>query len=715
MYRQFLFACLTIFLLISSTYPQTAATKLEPGKTIERTIAPGESHSYNIQLAAKQYLQFVVEQHGVDVTVQVISPAGQTLKQIDSPNGTEGPENGTILSAADGLYTIVVAPLATPNQENKASAAGRYEIKIIELRDATEDELKVALGEELRKTKARALLNEVLESLPSLHQVQTRVRIKEQVGQLLLQSDQKQATKLLTEVIKEAQDFLQSLPLDTDDYYADSSWCRQVRYEVLQILATRDPEAALDLFIATRIPDDDSENPEVAYSPEAQYEQSLIAQVASKSPKRAYELAEARLKSGYSPQLIQTIQSLQGSDKDLAAKLTKAVTAKLLSEPMIDSPQAVEMMMSLLRVSSVVPNSGPNTNSVEITHLLSVEDQKALVRKALDEAFNFKGPLTDPTNAQRVSSQQLIYSLKSVPDLKLDEIVPGATAKIEKKMAEAGYGAYQANEEWSKYENALNAGSTDAALETLAQAPDYVRQQLMGQLAQKAAANGDISRAREIVNQQVKNPRDKQRMLIQLEQQLANFYANKGEMEEALRHVAKIPATSQRAELIGEFANRIGQGEKKAKALQLLETARSLVTTAIRPETSDQMIALYRLAGAFSHYDSQRALDLLEPLIQQFNELADAAKVLNGFGGDYFQNGELKLHDDNSLSQITPPMANSLGELSLIDFDKAKRVAEGITLPEVRLTLYLGMVQQVIGPPNPLQPSFNSSRSEIID
>ena len=125
-------------------------------------------------------------------------------------------------------------------------------------------------------------------------------------------------------------------------------------------------------------------------------------------------------------------------------------------------------------------------------------------------------------------------------------------------------------------------------------------------------------------------------------------------------------------------------------------------------------MALYQLAGAFSHYDSQRALDILQPLIQQFNELTDAAKVLNGFGNEYFRNGELKLNDGNGLTQITLPMASSLGELSMVDFDKAKRVAEGVTLPEVRLTLFLGMIQQIIDPSSITRTYFVPSR-QVID
>src|SRR5262249_53427429 len=66
--------------------------KLEAGKPIERELKGGEAHTYEIALATGQYLDVVVEQKGIDVVVRVIAPDGKPLKEVDSPNGTEGPE-----------------------------------------------------------------------------------------------------------------------------------------------------------------------------------------------------------------------------------------------------------------------------------------------------------------------------------------------------------------------------------------------------------------------------------------------------------------------------------------------------------------------------------------------------------------------------------------------------------------------------------------------
>jgi hypothetical protein len=209
---------------------------------------------------------------------------------------------------------------------------------------------------------------------------------------------------------------------------------------------------------------------------------------------------------------------------------------------------------------------------------------------------------------------------------------------------------------------------------------------------------GNLTRAREIVSDNVKDPRQRQQALIELEREAAMNDANRGQWDEALKHVAKLPSVIARAAFISEIADRIGKGQKTSKAIQLLETAKSLVGASIRPESSEQMIALLRLAGVFAHYDSKRALEIVEPLIEHFNELVEAAKVLNGFGPDYFENGELLMHNGNSLSNIAGPLAESLGEISIIDFDKAKQVSERVAPAEVRLALYIGMIQRVIAP-----------------
>src|SRR5712691_5822944 len=150
--------CILLLLFLSFPFngdqlsAQSAATSLQPGTPIERALSAGQTHSYSVSLEQDQLLQLVVDQRGIDVVVRVFSPAGKRLGEFDSPNGTEGPENVSVIAEAAGVYRIEVAPLG--GYENPS---GRYEIKIVELRKATEEELHAGRNQEALKTKGLAL------------------------------------------------------------------------------------------------------------------------------------------------------------------------------------------------------------------------------------------------------------------------------------------------------------------------------------------------------------------------------------------------------------------------------------------------------------------------------------------------------------------------------------------------------------------------------
>jgi hypothetical protein len=83
-----------------------AGTPLQAGTPVERSLGPGQSHNYTINLDAGQFLQLVVDQHGIDVIVRVFSPSGKRLGEFDTPNGDEGPENVTVVAIAAGSYRV---------------------------------------------------------------------------------------------------------------------------------------------------------------------------------------------------------------------------------------------------------------------------------------------------------------------------------------------------------------------------------------------------------------------------------------------------------------------------------------------------------------------------------------------------------------------------------------------------------------------------------
>jgi hypothetical protein len=113
-------------------WPRVQASRdvreLQPGAPIERELKGGEVHAYRLTLVVGQYLRVVVEQRGIDVVVTLAGPDGQKITEVDSPNGSQGPEPVSVVAEASGTYRLEVRSL------EKTAAAGRYEVKIEELR-----------------------------------------------------------------------------------------------------------------------------------------------------------------------------------------------------------------------------------------------------------------------------------------------------------------------------------------------------------------------------------------------------------------------------------------------------------------------------------------------------------------------------------------------------------------------------------------------------
>lgn len=116
--KSFLTLCLLVAVVTS--YSQQT-TDLVLKKRTDREIAPGEKHSYRLNLKANQFSVLIVIQDGTDVIVRVHDPAGVELGFFDSPNGAHGPEVVPISSTVAGIYTVVVEPFDTAEPKGKYS------------------------------------------------------------------------------------------------------------------------------------------------------------------------------------------------------------------------------------------------------------------------------------------------------------------------------------------------------------------------------------------------------------------------------------------------------------------------------------------------------------------------------------------------------------------------------------------------------------------
>lgn len=197
--RQKLLVCLAAFGLAAALFPDQMRARLNSQSneirsltvsvSLEREMAGGQSHSYRITLAEGQYLEAIVEQRGIDVVVIVVAPDGQKLLEVDSPNGTQGPEPVWVIAETAGEYRLEVRSL------EKNAAAGRYEVLVKQLRAPTEqDRSRIsalrAFGEasQLRQQgtveAVRQAVAKYQESLPGWQLAQDQVKEAETLSNL---------------------------------------------------------------------------------------------------------------------------------------------------------------------------------------------------------------------------------------------------------------------------------------------------------------------------------------------------------------------------------------------------------------------------------------------------------------------------------------------------------------------------------------------------
>ncbi len=691
------------FLLSTTTFAQgetvvfargetivTQGAALQLGTPVERKLGPKEAHSYTLKVDENTYVQLAVEQRGIDVMVQVTSPTGKSLGDFDSPNGTDGPENVSFVAVTTGTYRIVVAPL-----DNENPTSGKYEIKIVEIREATEQELKTSKNLEVVKAKGLALLEDIDGMLAEIRSPQTRIRTQMQVAQLLWPVDEKRASKYMTDAANGLKEFLLVDP-NSNDYVKNYSSTMQLRAEIITLLTPRDPEAALAFLRSSRLPLDPYGNEREQANQEMSLELNIASEVAAKDPKRALQIARQNLKKGFSSNITQTIIMLRQKSPELAAEFAGEVVAKIMQDKLLKAGQGAFLAGSFMHGCRPAQNvQKVGLDEAAIPPLLPAETCRELLQKSYQEAISYTPPPPNNYTPERDAAAQLLYGLRAL-GTDLDTLIAGGSAAVTKKLSEldnnpmtqAGYQDAQAK---------INEnGPMDGAFEAIEKVPDEMRDSLYSQLASNLAVRGDGPRARQIINEKITNPFQRRQQLGNIDIQETYQLMARGKVEEALRTINNLRTPRERANLLGQIARQIGPGQKRAAAMNLLEQARAMLAPGGLAQDQEQMTALLELSRAFVRYDAKRAFEIAEPLVDQTNEICSAARTLEGFGQEFYQNDELDMQNGNSVSNVVTQISSALGTLAITNFERSKSMADRLRLPEVRLRAYLDIAQQTI-------------------
>lgn len=685
------------------------ATTLQTGVPVERSLTTGQVHEFIVNAQENSFVQLVVEQKGIDVVVKIASPDGKALGERDTPNGDQGSERVSFLASAAGKYRISISPL-----EAEGTTSGQYEIKLVEVREATEEEIATSKNREGAKAKGIALLLDLRDAIAQIKSPSTRINAQLTAANLLREADEKGATKYLTDAVAELREMLTTPSGDEDEDEEKAmeqfSSVSQLRNDVIRILAETDPEAALNFLHSTAPKYSPYGNPNELANQESTLELSIVDQIARKDPNRALQIAKKNLKKAYSPALMNTASQLAEKNPELAAELVKDITSKLLAEDkLISKIEAATLAMALTSYYNStdkhvdLPLTADSPNAVQTLKvqqglrpgLVSEQEYKQLIQRLVREVVAY-----NPSASAYPGGDALWIVMAQLKTMgpELDKIASGSVAALEKKQTELT-GNNQTNQwvnQFQEISTVIANNPVEGAMEAIEKAPAQFREQLYVMLATKEANNGDLNRAKQILNEHVSNPFQRNQALRSIEQTELDRAMSSGKIEEALKNIAALKTPADRAEQLLQLAPQIGSEQKRATALSLLEQARALLPASPQAEDQTQMNALLEIARAYSPYDSKRSFEMVDPLIEQFNDLCIAARTLEGFGFQNFDHDELDMQGEASLAGIADQLAEVMGNLALINFDRAKATTEKLRLPEVRLHIYMRIAEQTI-------------------
>ncbi|HEY3258117.1 MAG TPA: tetratricopeptide repeat protein [Gemmatimonadaceae bacterium] len=118
--------------------------RLERGRVITKSLAPGEHDEFVVDLRAGQVAIAAVRQRGIDVVLSVIGPDNREHHRVDRPNVEWGREGITILAETTGAYRLYVSPL------HSVGPTGRYQLEVMGVRRAhTRDRQRVEAEREV--------------------------------------------------------------------------------------------------------------------------------------------------------------------------------------------------------------------------------------------------------------------------------------------------------------------------------------------------------------------------------------------------------------------------------------------------------------------------------------------------------------------------------------------------------------------------------------
>ena len=134
------------------------------------------------------------------------------------------------------------------------------------------------------------------------------------------------------------------------------------------------------------------------------------------------------------------------------------------------------------------------------------------------------------------------------------------------------------------------------------------------------------------------------------------------------------------------------QQENRSRAAGILNRVRGLMPA--RPENAQEMSQIFSVVGALAPIDSSEAIGMIELLVDQMNQIAEAYAVVNAFqGGGSVRQGEYLLQNGPNFGVYVD--MNVFRGLATVQPERVGALVDAFSRREMRVMMRLSLLEDL--------------------
>lgn len=468
--------------------------------------------------------------------------------------------------------------------------------------------------QELEK-KTLALLNEITSAAWNLKLPENRLFVMASAGHLLWPVDQKRARILFWDALNSlnlitpaVRSTGESLSKAEREKIVQAYFLRLgLRQKLLQQIAYRDPQLALEMLRATRpVPPQQFES-ELSFVDDHQLELEIATELAVVDPSQALLLARQSLAKRLTLDLLNLLRQLNQKDSEKASQLAGDIIAKLQTTNVATDFGASTIARYLLQSSRIPDVNGPaNVLSAGGAKVLSLTDEQK--RDLVEIVIN--AALSGPAN-----SNLLYHMYEVMPEV--ERFFPERRAALERKVTAFKQSLGKEARYQNTYDTLISRGIPEEIIRGAAGADDSTRLSLYYQAAVVAASRGNTDWFRDFVSKEISDVGERRKALDSLDAEEISVAAKRKQLDELRSLLPRIRRKEERVRAMAELAVMLKEKGENEEATTLLDEAAPLVKTVLNDEK--QTNALLTLLCAYAVVDPAKAFALAERTVDQAN------------------------------------------------------------------------------------------------